>query len=963
MSPHAFSRGLALGALALFPFTSRLAAQADGQVVAAGKPIRLVHGSFDPIDGELPVPAWLRSDADTRLSIVQSRALPDDAFRAAITATGARIVGYLPEHAYVVHMAPGSATALSRDAHVRWVGPYHPAYRLEPLLRAELERAGLGQATLPEARRYNLVVADKRADKPALARRIHEIGGVVTHEQPGSLLFEVQLDGAQLLLAARFDEVLWIDRWSAPEPDMDNARIQGGGNFVEAAGGYTGQGVNGHVYEGIEATHQDFTIPATNVRSDGSAQDHGHCTSGIVFGNGTSSPQARGMAPGARPFFTNYSTVTAGMSRYQVIQELVAVHDVMFTTASWGDATTTAYTAVSADTDDILFDHDIVWTNSQSNTGNQSSRPQAWAKNIMSIGGVAHANNANRNDDSWDAGGASIGPAADGRIKPNLCAYYDAILCSDRTGAAGYTAGNTYTSFGGTSGATPIVAGHNALALQMFTDFVFNNSPRVPGGTRFQNRPHNATHRALMYANARQYSFTAASTDNRREHQGWGFPDLQTLWLNRSRMFVVDETTVLQQGQSASFPVTVQAGDPELKIAMVFSDPAPNPAAAFTAINDLSLKVTAPNGTIYWGNQGLTSGTTSTPGGSADTRDTVECVIVSAPAAGTWTVEVIATLVAQDGHIETPQVDADFGLCVSFGTTVGTVTPIGQGCAGSTQLPPLCASINGSGGTLAAAVRPYEYCYAVTAPTALLVTGFEVFSSSATGAPITVNARIYGASGTTPGVTALATTTVAIGAGVGFHAGTFASPVAVPAGTFYIGVDHSAQTTNLSNLSAGTTAVSFYRSVPGSGAWTRSGLVTRPSVRVLCTGAGNFAVPQLVVSGSPSLGGVLTQALTQGKPNSLASMLVGASDTAWAGGALPFSLAGAGAPGCNLYVSIDIVLGMTTNALGAASLNLTMPAVPNFVGTRLHEQFIVLDAAANQLGAISSNGVRILIGS
>src|SRR5690606_24702876 len=98
--------------------------------------------------------------------------------------------------------------------------------------------------------------------------------------------------------------------------------------------------------------------------------------------------------------------------------------------------------------------------------------PEAWAKNVFSIGGVAHGNNSSANDDSWQGGNGSTGPASDGRIKPTLCAYYDQTGASDRTGSAGYAPGNWYANFGGTSGATPIVAGHNVLAIQMFTDEV-----------------------------------------------------------------------------------------------------------------------------------------------------------------------------------------------------------------------------------------------------------------------------------------------------------------------------------------------------------------------------------------------------------------------------------------------------------------------------------------------------------
>ena len=59
--------------------------------------------------------------------------------------------------------------------------------------------------------------------------------------------------------------MLWIDRYSDPEVDMDNARIQGGADAIEAIGGYTGSGIRGHVYEGVEANHPDFNTVMTQV--------------------------------------------------------------------------------------------------------------------------------------------------------------------------------------------------------------------------------------------------------------------------------------------------------------------------------------------------------------------------------------------------------------------------------------------------------------------------------------------------------------------------------------------------------------------------------------------------------------------------------------------------------------------------------------------------------------------------
>ena len=644
--------------------------------------IRLRYASFDPLEAQPEIVEQLQSAASNRLAIVQLEGVATDAGRAAIANSGGELIGYLPDNAYVVRIRPQGAEALRESELVRWVGAYHPAYRLQPEL---LESQAYND---PTPVHYNIVVANKSIDKPGLVSRVKALGGVIENLQEGSLLLEVTLTGPQLLKVAALDEVLWIDLWSAPEIDMDNARIQGGGNYVETQASYTGAGVNAHIHEGVERTHPDFTGGVIAVGSDSSAQSHGHCTAGIVFGNGSSNSIVRGMAPDAGKFFTNYSTVN--QSRYQTVDDLVNVHDVSHTTASWGGGRTFFYTATSAESDDIVFDHDIAWTQSQSNAGNQDSRPQAWAKNIFSIGAVQHRNNSNAGDDSWQAGNASIGPASDGRIKPTLCAYYDATGTSDRTGSSGYSANDWTANFGGTSGATPIVAGHNVLAIQMFTDEVtpgfgpFGNALRVPGGTSHENRPHFTTLKALQVVSAKQYAFTGASSDNRREHQGWGFPDLEQMWDARDKTQIIDETNLLVQGQSTFYSANVGINEPALKVCLNWSEPAGNPSASSQLINNLSLRVISPDGTqTFWGNSNLENGVWSTTGGSEDNVNSIECVFVENPMPGAWGIEVLATSVVQDNHVETSNVDADFGLVI-MGGQAGFISPICSGVPNST---------------------------------------------------------------------------------------------------------------------------------------------------------------------------------------------------------------------------------------------------------------------------------------
>jgi hypothetical protein len=79
----------------------------------------------------------------------------------------------------------------------------------------------------------------------------------------------------------------------------------------------------------------------------------------------------------------------------------------------------------------------------------------------------------------------------------------------------------------------------------------------------------------------------------------------------------------------------------------------------------MDLKVTDPSGNVYWGNKGLKKNMWSTSGGKANTIDTVENVQVLNPAAGIWLVEVIASEINQDTHVETGATDADYALVVS----------------------------------------------------------------------------------------------------------------------------------------------------------------------------------------------------------------------------------------------------------------------------------------------------------
>ena len=144
-----------------------------------------------------------------------------------------------------------------------------------------------------------------------------------------------------------------------------------------------------------------------------------------------------------------------------------------------------------------------------------------------------------------------------------------------------------------------------------------------------------------MVVSARPYNFTASSSDNRREHCGWGFPNLQDMYDNRDKTILIDETQVITQGETQVVMAGVEPGEASFKVSLNWSEPAGNPSASSQLVNNLSLRVTSPTGVVYWGNNGLLGSMWSSAGGTANSVDTVENVYVQNPEAGSWSVEVV----------------------------------------------------------------------------------------------------------------------------------------------------------------------------------------------------------------------------------------------------------------------------------------------------------------------------------
>ena len=110
---------------------------------------------------------------------------------------------------------------------------------------------------------------------------------------------------------------------------MDNARIQGGANYIEPKKPeqYVGKGIRGMIMEGIYATHTEFAAispyrTAPLYIGSSSASGHGNSTCGEVFARGVNK-KARGLCPYGQIIYCNYNYVYNNNNRYTVVKDLV----------------------------------------------------------------------------------------------------------------------------------------------------------------------------------------------------------------------------------------------------------------------------------------------------------------------------------------------------------------------------------------------------------------------------------------------------------------------------------------------------------------------------------------------------------------------------------------------------------------------------------------------------------------
>jgi hypothetical protein len=613
-------------------------------------PIHLKSGRFLPIGRVEQNLTAIRATASGENAIhviVQFDTTPDAASWQSLLAEGVELQGYLPANAFLARVAnQTSADRLGRLG-VKWVGGIYP----EDKVPSRFQSSGIGTWALHPDGSADLRVK-YHADVPfeTAAEKIQTTGARIIASDRKLGEFTVNATAASVANLSALDCIRWIEE--VPPPRMpNNDGIRGNvqaGEVQEEPYDLSGAGVAVGIWDAgdVDTLHGDLTNRVTLAESSGVPHFHSTHVAGTLAGDGTVSLAAggtdhqwRGVAPAVQivsyDFQNSVPEHDSAIDTYDVILSQnswgLTISEFLGNCSLYGD-----YSSMAPDYDRIatgIYGRalNVVFAAGNLRRGTDTNScgvgpygtmgPPSTAKNVIAVGAIHSDDNSMPVFSSW-------GPLADGRLKPELVAP-GAQVTGDH-GITSTSPGGSYLVLQGTSMAAPVVSGAIALLTEDFRR-LYNNQNPLPG-----------TIKGLL-------THTAADLDD------------ETTWYNRGpdyasgygRLQVRNAVDQLRAGGfliarvgnavTNSYQLTADGTATEIRVTLVWDDPAGLENAATALVNDLDLVVLDPNGVRHypWTLNPINPAAPAVRS-AEDHMNVLEQVVADGPVTpGNWTVQVV----------------------------------------------------------------------------------------------------------------------------------------------------------------------------------------------------------------------------------------------------------------------------------------------------------------------------------
>jgi len=563
-------------------------------------------------------------------AILQFEDIPQADERSALSELGITLHDYIPDLAYLA-LYQGEGVVNLPD----FVAALHP-------LRSQNKRA---EAPLPASEgpegeaTYELMATPFPTVPPAaLAGELDLLGAEilqvssqrVTFRIAAELLAQVQACSTLQFVEPVLGQALAEGIVSTNNIRVTDLRMQSGILL-------TGEGVQIGIQDDGAISHLDFHGRYFD-RSYRDTGVHGDMVAGMAAGGGWLNPIGRGAAPGAslHMFHINENQLLTNTV------DLYHRYGITITNTSYGYDCGAGYSSFARDLDAQVYQAPhLMHCFSAGNQGQNSclnrfgvlgstqdgtyygniTGAMKSGKNVVAVGNVF-----------WDDRvllSSSRGPTPSGRIKPDFVTQGQGDWTTDRD--------NGYRSSSGTSAAAPNAAGGFAILYQGYRQLFGVQNPA------------SALVKAHVLNTADDVALPGPDYSS-----GWGRMNVAKAWacMENEQHFA----GTISHGQTQTYQLTVPAHTERVRIMLYWHDAPASVLASRDLVNDLDLKVYAPNGEarLPWAPSTVAHlDSLSLPARPCvDRVNNVEQVAWDNPAAGTYTIEV-------KGH-QVPSVEQEF---------------------------------------------------------------------------------------------------------------------------------------------------------------------------------------------------------------------------------------------------------------------------------------------------------------
>ncbi|MDC0204889.1 S8 family serine peptidase, partial [Flavobacteriales bacterium] len=340
---------------------------------------------------------------------------------------------------------------------------------------------------------------------------------------------------------------------------------------------YNGEGINIMMQDdGLVGPHidrqgrvdQSFCVGC----SSSSSNDHGDHVSGTIMGAGNLDPLGKGMADGA--FLYVYSSSN---NNYYDVPTIYQNNDVMITSKSYSNGCNAGYTSLAKDLDEqINLYPSLIHVFSAGNDGSSDCSYGAGNGWGNVTGGHKQAKNVIATANLTEVGGlassSSRGPAADGRIKPDIGAKGTSVYSP--------VSPYIYDTYTGTSMACPGIAG---IMAQLYQGYKELNSQNPPS--------------ALMKCMLLNSADDIGNPGPDFKH-GWGEVNVfKAVKILEANNYLSDS---ISQGDNRMHSISIPTGIKQVKIMTYWHDKEASTNASIALVNNLNTYITDPNGSVYY---------------------------------------------------------------------------------------------------------------------------------------------------------------------------------------------------------------------------------------------------------------------------------------------------------------------------------------------------------------------------